>query len=151
MKKLFNLALALMVLGFLASPGWAQGRGRGGGKAKGGDASAASQDQDSDNHESSHSAKGKKHSDMPSRSNKGGAVRGRERAEEVHEMNSKSDADRDSSTSVGHEKSKKPVAGKSTTSGGSSKHSSNSKPSSKKGSSTKSSSSIKKGKKAQSK
>ncbi len=89
MKKSVYAALALLVTAFLTMPGWArQGNSHHGtGKA-------------STHHHTSSS----KSSHASARSNKGGKVRGLERAEEVQEMNKRADANRGFTVAPGVEK-----------------------------------------------
>lgn len=75
MKKVLYTVLAILVCSFVAVPTWAQKGGHGRGAGKGASASAHSV--------SSHTPM------STERSNKGGEVRGVERAEEVQAMNPK--------------------------------------------------------------
>lgn len=82
MKRLFQAALAMMVASFLTAPVWA-GQGKGHGHAYG--------------HHKMHHKHGK-------RSNQGGAVTGKERAEEVQGMNTGADKNRGFTVAPGIEK-----------------------------------------------
>ncbi len=78
MKRLACLVLLLSVFSFFAAPAWAQ---RGSGKGKGQSAAPQSKEEKSDA------------SMSEERSNKGGEIRGTERAEEVHEMKTEGKAE----------------------------------------------------------
>ncbi len=94
MKRLIGLGVAIVVAVFLAAPGYArQGRGQGGGNSSG--------------------ARLSSHAPKPNtRSNKGGKVRGRERAEEVQEMNKRADRERGFDVAPGVEKAEAGKTGK---------------------------------------
>jgi hypothetical protein len=78
-NKLFHGMLAIAVCGFLTSPVWARGQGG----SHGNSAMHA------------HSANGHSaHAHHSMRSNKGGAVRGLNRAQQAQSMNSKADTER---------------------------------------------------------
>ncbi len=82
MKRLLQAALAMMVALFLTAPVWA-GQGKGEGHAYG---------------------RHKMHRNHSKRSNKHGAVRGKERAEEVQGMNTRADKNRGFTVAPGIEK-----------------------------------------------
>ena len=107
MKKAFYSGLAVLVLACLAGPAWAQKGG--GGKARG--AAAVSHRK-----ASTRSVTGNAPSSVE-RSNKGGEVRGQERAAEVQSMNTKADTERGFTTAPGPEK-----AGQQAAQGGKGKH-----------------------------
>ena len=124
MRKAFYSGLALLVIAFFASDSWAQ---KGGGHDRAKDSTHGSVtasanrdthsvDADKDAHHGKHSKK------TNTRSNKGGAVRGKERAEEVQGLNSKADSNRGFTTASGVEKAEtKKGTSTSTTSGKTSK------------------------------
>ncbi len=82
MKRLLQAALAMMVALFLTAPVWA-GQGKGEGHAYG---------------------RHKTHGSHSKRSNKHGKMRGKERAEEVQEMNKGADKNRGFTVAPGIEK-----------------------------------------------
>ncbi len=95
MKKVLYPLFAIVVLGFLAVPAWAQ---KVGGAHRAQKASVTS-------HETVSTPAAPEHSRMSTkRSNKGGKVRGLERAEEVQAMNTKADAKRGFTVASGVEK-----------------------------------------------
>ncbi len=90
MKRLLQAALAMMVALFLTAPVWA-GQGKGEGHAYG---------------------RHKMHRNHSKRSNKYGKVRGKERAEEVQEMNKGADKNRGFTVAPGVEKAEGDSVGK---------------------------------------
>lgn len=97
MRKVAYAGLALMVWGLLAAPAWAQKGGhggRGGRSTAGTSRSGTSSDRSVPSHPSMASQ----------RSNKGGEVRGLERAKEVQAMNKRADANRGFTVAPGVEK-----------------------------------------------
>lgn len=98
MKKVLCSGLTILVLGFLTVPAWAQkgGHGQGAGKSMG--ASGVTHGKASSHSPSSHSSM------AGERSNKGGQVRGRERAREVQGMNTTADTERGFTTAPGLDK-----------------------------------------------
>jgi len=109
MRNVAYLALAVLVSGFLTLPAWAQ---KGGKDHAAGKASASLH------------AKSSTHTSMASqRSNKGGAVRGKARAEEVQAMNTKADAERGFTEAPGFSQTGKQNMGKGSTKGQSATHS----------------------------
>ncbi len=96
MKKVLYPLFAIVALGLLAVPTWAQ-------KASGGAHRALKASVTS--HETASTPVAAEHSRMSSkRSNKGGKVRGLERAEQVQAMNTKADANRGFAVASGVEK-----------------------------------------------
>ncbi len=90
MKRVLYLMLAVLVLGLL--PAWAQRGRHGGGTGKAAEVKVSKDSAST-------------HSQMSTeRSNKGGQVRGLERAEEVQAMNAKADAKRGFTVAPGVEK-----------------------------------------------
>lgn len=95
MKKLILGGLALLVLLFLTLPAWAQDRGAGRGRGRGPAASGAGQQQTQREPGSSRSVR------ATERSNKGGQVRGRERARQVQQSNTRANQRRGFETAPG--------------------------------------------------
>jgi len=106
MRKVVYSGLALLVLGCLAGTAWAQKGGRGGGGGKPAGVRAASRGK------ASTPSASKASPTSVERSNKGGEVRGTERAEEVQSMNTKADTERGFTTAPGLEKAGQPAAEK---------------------------------------
>jgi hypothetical protein len=108
MRKATYLTLAVLVMGFLTVPAWAQ---------KGGNGHAAGKSS------ASLHAKSSAHTSMASqRSNNDGKVRGKARAEEVQAMNTKADAERGFTEAPGLSKTGTPTTGRSSTKGQSATH-----------------------------
>lgn len=103
MKKMLRSGLAIVVLVFLAMPAWAHKASQAYGPA--GSSSAASHSK-----RAVHPAGHKRMSSK--RSNKGGDVRGVERAEEVQTMNKKADANRGFTVAPGVEKAEAHITAK---------------------------------------
>jgi hypothetical protein len=93
MKKLLYTGLALLVFGCLAMPASAQGQAHG---------------------KSAVHSKASTHSQASARSNKGGQVRGLQRAAEVQSMNGRADAKRGFTVAPGVEKAEGETATKTT-------------------------------------
>lgn len=102
MKKVFYCGLGLLVSTLLTTPASAQRGGRGHGLTH----ASQSLGSDKDKNKNTHSMKASNHN----RSNKGGTVRGKERAEEVQSMNKKADTNRGFTTASGVEKAETKTA-----------------------------------------
>jgi len=103
MKKVVYSGLALLVLVCLTGTAWAQKGGRGGGGGKPAGVRAASHGK------ASTPSASKASPTSVERSNKGGEVRGQERAEEVQSMNTKADTERGFTTAAGLEQAGQPT------------------------------------------